>query len=80
MLFFAGDTSEFPSNVDVQQLGVTFIAVNPKVGVTEAVVEEGIKEWRRRRAARGRQAAMMMMMDDDDEGDEDTSDGSGSTW
>lgn len=77
MLFFAGDTSEFPSNVDVQQLGVTFIAVNPKVGVTEAVVEEGIKEWRRRRVARSRQAAMMMMDDDDDQ---DSSDDSGSTW
>lgn len=77
MLFFAGDPAEFQDNTDVQQLGVTFIPINHKTGVTETTIEEGIREWRRRRKARGR---VQMELDDyGDEEDED-SDGSGSTW
>lgn len=92
MLFFAGDTSEFPSNSEVQQLGVTFIPVDPKRGITEAVVDEGVREWRRRRRARatirGRSAWRGINVlesagahageEEDDEEDSESRSGSGS--
>ncbi|KAG8944637.1 hypothetical protein FRC04_001677 [Tulasnella sp. 424] len=53
MLFFAGDTSDYASNLEVQQLGVTFVPiVDHEKGLSERRFEEGIKIWRERRRER----------------------------
>ncbi|KAG9012947.1 hypothetical protein FRB90_006429 [Tulasnella sp. 427] len=53
MLFFAGDTTDYASNLEVQKLGVTFVPiVDHEKGLTERRFEEGIKMWRERRRER----------------------------
>jgi len=79
MLFFAGDPSEHLSNSDVARFGVTFVPINPKYGLTDAVLEDGIREWRRNRRERAVRTG-----DDEDAGRSEStnseSDGSGDTW
>ncbi|KAG8873980.1 hypothetical protein FRB98_008714 [Tulasnella sp. 332] len=49
MLFFGGDPFSEVENHLVERLGVTFIPVKSKLGLTLTAFEEGVREWRRRR-------------------------------
>lgn len=62
MLFFSGDPFSDIENHLVERLGVTFIPVKPKLGLTLAAFEEGVREWRRRRG---------WAADDDDDDESD---------
>ncbi|KAG8893755.1 hypothetical protein FRC00_010090, partial [Tulasnella sp. 408] len=65
MLFFAGDTSDYASNLEVQKLGVTFVPiVDHEKGLTERRFEEGIKIWRERRRERALLTLTVPAVDD----------------
>ncbi|KIO32412.1 hypothetical protein M407DRAFT_4570 [Tulasnella calospora MUT 4182] len=65
MLFFAGDTSDYASNLEVQKLGVTFVPiVDHEKGLTERRFEEGIKIWRERRRERALLTLKVPSVDD----------------
>ncbi|KAG8998489.1 hypothetical protein FRB94_000595 [Tulasnella sp. JGI-2019a] len=65
MLFFGGDPYSDAENHLVERLGVTYIPVKSKLGLTLGAFEEGVREWRRRRGW----AADDSDDDDDDDGD-----------